>query len=472
MLVRWTSALFLLTALISGAGAPGHPYLHAPSVETYAVQDPAGRTILSNGRYLTPVGRHTPVGRMPYGLAMSRDGNMLFVASAGVGQIITGWRDAKPTVVAVKPPGRKKAPIRKAGRTPAARISHRTGGRSIGAAAIRGRFMSSTRRAPDKSAEISLNVAVGGRTFEDSYAVDVKVSADGKYLYCADVTNFRARRHRHGSRRLVGSVPVGRYPYALAVAGNRVYVANIGLFEYSAIPPPKVGGIDPRGLTFPPFGYPSQEARDGVEVEGRKMPGLGEPNVPESFSVWGVDVSESGDAEGDQPDQDRPARRRTVGQRQDRRRQRAQFPGRSWRIAVRLQRQQRHDRTDRSDARRHRRPSSESSRRRWWSGCAASARPAWSSPRTAPASTSPRLGINAIAVLDARTLRILGHIPTAWYPYRVAAFARRPIAGLHLLPRVRQRPERRQGDPQERVSRHAGRAQRARRADRRRPRRP
>jgi YVTN family beta-propeller protein len=30
------------------------------------------------------------------------------------------------------------------------------------------------------------------------------------------------------------------------------------------------------------------------------------------------------------------------------------------------------------------------------------------------------MGINAIAVLDASTLRVLGHIPTAWYPYRVA----------------------------------------------------
>jgi len=30
------------------------------------------------------------------------------------------------------------------------------------------------------------------------------------------------------------------------------------------------------------------------------------------------------------------------------------------------------------------------------------------------------LGINAIAVLDTRTLAVLGHIPTAWYPYRLA----------------------------------------------------
>src|ERR1044072_9186284 len=93
-------------------------------------------------------------------------------------------------------------------------------------------------------------------------------------------------------RQVVGSVPVGRYPYALAVVGEKVYAANIGLFEYSPVPPPDDQRFDKRGLTFPPFGYPSEEARDGVEFEGRKIPGLGEPNVPESFSVWGVDVSD------------------------------------------------------------------------------------------------------------------------------------------------------------------------------------
>ena len=48
------------------------PFLHAPSVDTYAKHDPNGRTILSTGRYLQPIGRHLPVARFPYGLAMSR----------------------------------------------------------------------------------------------------------------------------------------------------------------------------------------------------------------------------------------------------------------------------------------------------------------------------------------------------------------------------------------------------------------
>src|SRR5947209_5672012 len=80
------------------------PYLHAPSVDTYAKHDPNGITILSSGRYLKPVGRHLPVANSPYGLAISRDGNLLFVASDGVGQFITDWRESSPVVSAFKPP--------------------------------------------------------------------------------------------------------------------------------------------------------------------------------------------------------------------------------------------------------------------------------------------------------------------------------------------------------------------------------
>src|SRR5207247_1649002 len=51
-------------------------------------------------------------------------------------------------------------------------------------------------------------------------------------------------------------------------------------------------GRDPLGLSFAPFGYPSREAREGTEVEGRRVAGLGEPNAPEAYSVWGFDLSD------------------------------------------------------------------------------------------------------------------------------------------------------------------------------------
>ena len=113
MRFRFKPIIFILLGLALAAHAAAAPYLHAPSVETYARHDPNGLTILSNGRYLKPVGRHLPVARFPYGLAMSRDGKTLFVASDGVGQIITNWRGAKPVVTAVTPPPYQRRPGKK-----------------------------------------------------------------------------------------------------------------------------------------------------------------------------------------------------------------------------------------------------------------------------------------------------------------------------------------------------------------------
>src|SRR5437899_299934 len=97
-----TTAAPLLCALLALASGP-IPYLHAPSVTTYARHDPAGTTILPTGRYLRPAGRHTPLARWPHGMALSPDGSTLFVASKGVGQFVTGWESSHPDVALCDP---------------------------------------------------------------------------------------------------------------------------------------------------------------------------------------------------------------------------------------------------------------------------------------------------------------------------------------------------------------------------------
>ncbi len=258
-------AIITLAILALTGRAADQPYLHAPAVEDYAKHDPNGVTILSNGRFLKPAGRHLPVANFPYGLAMSRDGKMLFVASDGVGQFITDWREAKPVAAVIEPPkyqrksGKKEKPTNGGGAdfSPDGHTLYWSSGET-------GTIYLLDTRFHKQISEVSLNTEIGGRKYEDSYVMDVKVSDDGKYLYCADVTNFRVVVIDAEKRRVVGSVRVGRYPYALAVVGEKVYAANIGLFEYSPIPAPTDGRSDKRGLTFPPFGYPSEEACVGV----------------------------------------------------------------------------------------------------------------------------------------------------------------------------------------------------------------
>ncbi len=225
-----------IAGFLAFGAASSQTYLHAPAVDAYATHDPAGITILPNGRYLKPEGKHFPVGRFPHGLAMSRDGKQLFVASDSVGQILTEWQSGAPKIVQLKPPeppGKKKGHLNAGG----ADFSP-DGGTLYWSSGDKGTLYIFDTASTQLMGEIPLNVEVAGKKFEDSYAADLKLSEDGRHIYCADVTNFRLIIVDTAERRVVGSTPVGRYPYALAVSGTRVYVANIGLFEYSAVPMP------------------------------------------------------------------------------------------------------------------------------------------------------------------------------------------------------------------------------------------
>ncbi len=385
--------------------------LRAPAGDAYAVHNPSGVTIIPNGRFLEPVGSHYPLARFPHGMAISRDGAILFIPSDGIGQLVTNWQSGSPKITELKPPAAAKRMHLNAGGadfSPDGTLLYWSSGE-------RGSIFVFETTTGKLLADITLN----SKPFNDSFAVDVKLSADGRYLYCADVTNFRLAVIDTTERRTIGSVPVGRYPYALAVSGNSVLVANIGLFEYSSVPVPTGPGFDPRGITRPPFGYPSKEARDGVEFEGRKIPGLGDDNALEAFSVWNVDVS--------RPDQPKVASRFKTGLLIHSPADNGTTVGGSApnfltaRDNMLFVSNGNNDMIERYDlatgklaVRKRLVPSPLVARLR---GVGPSGMTLSPDGRRLFVTES---GINAIAVLDATTLNALGHIPTAWYPYRVA----------------------------------------------------
>ncbi len=392
-------------------------YLHAPAVNEYAVHNPAGLTILPNGRYLRPVGKQIPLGDDPHGMAMSRDGAQLFIPGDGIGHLVSDWQSGSPVVKEfkpLKPEGRRKARWNTGGADFSADGSllyWSSGDRG-------GLYVFETKSGALKN-EIAVDAEVGGTVYKDSWVVDVKTSADGRMLYCADVANFRLVVVDAAAQRVVGSIRVGRYPYALALAGNHVLVANIGLFEYSAIPLPEGGEYDRRGITRPAFGYPSKEAREGVTFEGRKIPGLGDDTLPESFSVWSVDVTkpEAPQINGrwktglmihSPSDQGK-----TVG---------GSAPnflaahGNALYVS-----NGNNDMVESIDlrqrkgvARRRIVPSPLVERLRGVGPSGLAVSPDGKRLYVAES------GINAIGVLNSATLEVLGHIPTAWYPYRIA----------------------------------------------------
>ena len=157
------------------------------------------------------------------------------------------------------------------------------------------------------SGKVSLFDWAGGRRraidlnqggFHDTYTGDLAFDPEKGFLYVVDQANFRVVVVDTKSRQVVTSVRVGRLPFAVALSPDhkRLYVTNVGMFEYQAIPGADPGQAKATGLPFPAFGFPSAAATAGVERQTErgpvKVPGLGDPNARESNSLCVVDVSD------------------------------------------------------------------------------------------------------------------------------------------------------------------------------------
>jgi DNA-binding beta-propeller fold protein YncE len=134
--------------------------------------------------------------------------------------------------------------------------------------------------------------------FQDSYSGDLALDRARGLLYVLDQANFRLVAIDIRKRRILASTRVGRLPFSLALSpdGKRAYVTNIGMFQYQPL-----AGVDRKsarqtGLPFPAFGFPSQDAAAGAMRESARgevyVPGLGDPNVPESNSLCAIDVED------------------------------------------------------------------------------------------------------------------------------------------------------------------------------------
>jgi DNA-binding beta-propeller fold protein YncE len=268
--------------------------LSAPAGDRPAKKNPDGESILPSGRLITPLGRQVRVAPHPYGMALSPDGKILVVVSCGnkpyLFSILKDLASPHPQVTQI-PPGMSSADSDPESifLTAAIAPDNRTLYISEGDNGRIGVFDMVTRQRLDA---LSLDGTDHGATYKSSLTGAIRLTRDGHRLLALDLAHFRLVILDTQSKQILSSVPVGRMPFGLALSPdeNRAYVSNVGMFQYSLVP-----GYDkenPRmtGLEFPAFGFPSPEAEKGTVVEGKQIPGLGDPNVPESNSVFTIDV--------------------------------------------------------------------------------------------------------------------------------------------------------------------------------------
>ncbi len=263
----------------------------APAGERYCQINPNGETIIPNGRIVKPMGQTIRIAPHPYGLVLSPDGSVAVTANSG---------NRPFSITILEKPGSAEPKVRQ---VPEGALNDpnlledvfmglaiTSDNRSVWVAG--GQSNKIFRYDLRTGAKID-SILCAQPDNPDGYLGDLALSRDGSTLYVCDQSNFRLIVADTRSRKVKHYVPVGRYPFGVTLAPDEktVYVANVGMFEYSPLKPLKDNDLKANGVDFPTSAYGSKEMREGYKTDRVEVPALGDPNAPESFSVWAVDLA-------------------------------------------------------------------------------------------------------------------------------------------------------------------------------------
>jgi DNA-binding beta-propeller fold protein YncE len=266
--------------------------LVAPAGDRPTHIDPSGETVLPNGRLITPEGVQVTVAPHPYGMALSSDGNSLVTANIGTWpfslSIISNLASKTPDVQQIPPhyppknsevePSSVYMGLAIAGDNRTVYVSEGDSGNVDVYDMLTGQ----------RSRVIAFDGKYYGKTYRHSFTGALALSPDGKFLYALDLAHFELVGIDTFDGYIRWRVSVGRLPFALALSpdGDQIYVSNVGTYRYSVVPGFDLERAKETGLDFAPFAAGTEAARRGAIVGGKVVPGLGDPNVPESNSVF------------------------------------------------------------------------------------------------------------------------------------------------------------------------------------------
>lgn len=269
--------------------------LSAPAGNLYTSVNKDGVTVIPNGRLLTPSGKNLIIAPHPFGLALSRDGEIAVTANSGIKPLsisIIRNLTSYPEVMQVPPGYAGDAGVLESVFMGLAIAPEND--RVYVAAGQDNSIMVFDLLTGEKTDSVDCSVSEDGKNYTDGYIGDMEISRDGNYLFAVDQTNFRLIIVDTRKMQVIKSVNVGRYPFGVTLSHDerKVYVANVGMFEYS-----KIGTIEEtkdfkKALDFPPFGYNTEEMKNGIVTDSLVIPGLGDPNSDKAFSVWAISIED------------------------------------------------------------------------------------------------------------------------------------------------------------------------------------
>ena len=292
------SFIFILCYLVfSGCNSTQNDpiVLSAPAGSRYTSINKEGVTVIPNGRLLTPAGKNYMLAPHPFGLAISRDGETAVTANSGTNPLsisIIHNLTSSPEIMQVPPGNSTDAGVLESvfmglAISPDNEKVYVAGGQSNSIEI----FNLTTGLKLDS---IDCSVSEDGTEYPDGYIGDMTMTKDGNYIFAVDQMNFRLAIVDTRKRMVVRSVEVGRYPFGVLLTPDekKIYVANVGMFQYS-----KISNIEEKNdlknaLDFPAFAYNTPDMINGIITDSLVIPGLGDPNSDKAFSVWAISLED------------------------------------------------------------------------------------------------------------------------------------------------------------------------------------
>lgn len=269
----------------------------APAGTEFTKIDKEGKTIIPNGRYITPIGKSISTAPHPYGLTLSPDGTIAVTANSGTSPlsitIVRNILSDQPEVQQVPPgPSTDKGVLASVFMGLAISPNNET---IYVAGGQENKIFLFDVKTGKKKGVIDCSYVSGAVNYADGYIGDLTLSKDGKTLYAVDQIGFRMVVIDTESKTLKQSIPVGRYPFGICLSPDekKAYVANVGMFEYGYIKDGSDEGASIKPINYPAFAYQSKEMVEGVENDSISIPALGDPNAIESFSVFTIDLEDA-----------------------------------------------------------------------------------------------------------------------------------------------------------------------------------
>ncbi len=213
-------------------------YYRSPAGRLYTAINKEGTTVLPNGRLLTPSGRNLIVAPHPFGLAVSNDGSIAVTANSGINPLsISIIRDltTSPEIIQI-PPGytTNKGILESVFMGLAISPDNR---KVYVAAGQDNKIIVFDLFSGTKTDSIDCSESEDGKNYPDGYIGDMVISRDGHYIFAVDQVNFRLLIADTRLMKVIKLGCGGSYPFGVALTPDekKVYVANVGMFQYSKI---------------------------------------------------------------------------------------------------------------------------------------------------------------------------------------------------------------------------------------------